>query len=251
MKMSPVKVFIAYILVIAVCAALYFFLPDVLNRKVTFGDSLYFSVVTITTLGYGDLSPISDVGKAIAAIEALMGVLLIGMFLQTVSNQLLEKEERKRIEAAKDNLKAQYNAWRHDIIYSLLFLAEPGKGVDAELPDRLTDADMFREYFRERWNAIANNISSESYYSNEIVHGLEAFQHHIETFLTVSRISNSQVLKQLTRYVNHLRNLRRRNLDEHDDQKGFMRDLWSILAQWDYSSGYHKKDILLEAIDSA
>lgn len=252
--MTPVKVFVAYISVIVVSAGLYFYLPDVLNKEITFGDSLYFSVVTITTLGYGDLSPISGIGKAVAAIEALLGVILMGGFLLAVSNQLLEKEERKRIEAAKENLKAQYNAWKHDIMYSLLFLTEPGKVVDSALPDKLSDVDTFRKYFKEndsaRWNAIANNLSNESYYSNEIVHGLEVFQHHIETFLTVSRISNPEVLKQLTRYVNHLRNLRKRDLDEHDDQKGFMTDLWSILAQWDFSSGVHKRDVFLEAIDS-
>lgn len=254
MKITPVKVFVAYVAIIAISAALYFHIPDVFNKEIAFGDSLYFSVVTITTLGYGDLSPINGIGKAIAAIEAFLGVILMGVFLLAVSNQLLEKEERKRINAAKENLKAQYNAWKHDIMYPLLFLAEPGKGVDSSLPDKLNDVEFFREYFKKNnsalWNAIANNLSNESYYSNEIVHGLEAFQHHIETFLTVSRLSNPEVLKQLTRYVNHLRNLRKRDLDEYDDQKGFMRDLWSILAQWDHTSGDHKRDVLLEAIDS-
>jgi len=254
MKLTPAKVLITYLLVILISAALYFSLPKIFENDINFGDSLYFSVVTITTLGYGDLSPISGVGKFIAAIEALLGVVLMGVFLLAVSNQLIENEERKRINAAKENLKAQYNAWKHDIIYSLLFLAEPGKGVNSELPDRLMDVGEFREYFKEddssRWYAIANNLSSENYYSNEIIHGLEAFQHHIETFISVSRISNPDTLKRLTRYVNHLRSLRKRDLDKYDDQKGFMRDLWSILAQWDFSAGDHKRDILLEAIDS-
>ena len=254
MKVTPAKVFVAYISVIVVSAALYFYLPDVLNKEITFGDSLYFSVVTITTLGYGDLSPISGIGKTVASIEALFRVILMGVFLLAVSNQLLDKEERKRIEAAKENLKSQYDAWKHDIMYSLLFLAEPDNGVYSTLPDKLNDAATFREYFKEndsdRWYSIANNLSSESYYSNEIVHGLEVFQHNIETFLTVSRISNPEVLKQLTRYVNHLRKLRKCDLDEYDDTKRFMRDLWSILAQWDFYSGDHKRDIFLEIIDS-
>ena len=254
MKLTPVEVFVVYVSVILISAALYFSIPGIFKNNITLGDSLYFSVVTITTLGYGDLSPISGIGKTIAGIEALLGVILMGVFLLVVSNQLIENEERKRIDAAKENLKAQYNAWKHDIMYSLLFLVEPGNSVDSSLPDKLTDVNMFREYFKEddsaRWYAISNNLSSESYYSNEIIHGLEAFQHHIETFITISRISDPEVLKQLTRYVNHLRSLRKRDLDEYDDQKGFMRDLWSILAQWDFVSGDHKRDMLLEAIDS-
>lgn len=253
MKITPVKVFVAYASVIFMSAVLYFYLPGIFEKKNTFVDSLYFSVVTITTLGYGDISPVSGIGKTIAAIEALLGVILIGVFLLAVSNQLIEKEERKRINAAKENLKAQYSAWKHDIMYSLLFLAEPGKSVSSEMPDKLTDVNIFREYFKEkdraRWYAIANNLSSTNYYSNEIIHGLESFQHHIETFITISRISKPDVLKQLTYYVNHLRSLRKCDLDEYDDKKKFMRDLWSILSQWDFSLD-HKRDILLEAIEN-
>jgi hypothetical protein len=34
---------------------------------------MYFSLVTITTLGYGDLSPASDIGRAVAAGAAVLG----------------------------------------------------------------------------------------------------------------------------------------------------------------------------------
>ncbi len=253
MKLTPLKVFFAYISVVLICALIYVSVPEMFKEKITLGDSLYFSVVTITTLGYGDLSPISDFGKAIAALEAFLGVVLMGLFLLSVSNQQIEKEERKRIDAAKENLKAQYNAWKQNVIYSLLFLSEPGNGVASDLAEQLTDVNDFREYFKEdndvRWYAVANNISSDNYHSNEVIHGLENLQSHIETFIAVSRIRETEVLKLLTQYVNHLRSLRRRDLDDYDDQKGFMRDLWSILAQWDFSSGDHGKDILLDTID--
>jgi len=66
---------------------------------------------------------------------------------------------------------------------------------------------------------------------------IENLQSHVETFIAVSRVGETEILKQLTQYVNHLRSMHRRNLDDYDDQKVFMRDLWSILAQWDFSSG--------------
>jgi len=130
-------------------------------------------------------------------------------------------------------------------MYPLLFLADPGKGVDSSLPDKLNDVENFRKYFKEndnfRWYSVANNLSSESYYSNEILYGIETLQNHIETFITVSRLSNPETLKELTHYVNHLRYLRKRDLDDYDDQKGFMRGLWSVLAQWDHAVGDHKR----------
>lgn len=49
-----------------------------------FASSLYFSIVTWTTLGYGDLKPIDDL-RLLASLEAFMGYIymavLIGLFL--------------------------------------------------------------------------------------------------------------------------------------------------------------------------
>lgn len=51
-------------------------------------EALYFSVVTITTLGYGDMRPISPFGQGLALLEPLLGfvmvVLVIGVFLTGV-----------------------------------------------------------------------------------------------------------------------------------------------------------------------
>ena len=51
-------------------------------------ELLYFSLVTLTTLGYGDISPVSPIARALASIEAVTGVLysallvarLVGMY---------------------------------------------------------------------------------------------------------------------------------------------------------------------------
>jgi len=50
-----------------------------------FLDALYFSAITITTLGYGDVLPLNTVGKVVSASESLLGVVLIGLFLNTLS----------------------------------------------------------------------------------------------------------------------------------------------------------------------
>jgi hypothetical protein len=53
----------------------------------------YFSFVTITTLGYGDITPVTEVVKAITALEAVVGQLylvvavawLVGMYVSKKS----------------------------------------------------------------------------------------------------------------------------------------------------------------------
>lgn len=44
-------------------------------------DSLYFSVVTYTTLGYGDISPTLGLSRFFAAIEALIGGFTLALFV--------------------------------------------------------------------------------------------------------------------------------------------------------------------------
>lgn len=47
----------------------------------------YFSAVTITTLGYGDIVPITNLARIIVAAESILGIVLIGLFLNSLSRE--------------------------------------------------------------------------------------------------------------------------------------------------------------------
>ena len=47
-------------------------------------DSVYFSAITLTTIGYGDFSPKTDAGKLFTIIYIGVGVGLILTFINTV-----------------------------------------------------------------------------------------------------------------------------------------------------------------------
>lgn len=51
----------------------------------TFGDALWWSIVTTTTVGYGDISPTTPAGRVIAVILMLFGIGLIGMLTGTIT----------------------------------------------------------------------------------------------------------------------------------------------------------------------
>jgi len=53
----------------------------------------YFSVVTITTLGYGDVLPITVAGQATAMIEVVMGYIMLGGLLAIFSNKIARRAE--------------------------------------------------------------------------------------------------------------------------------------------------------------
>jgi hypothetical protein len=53
----------------------------------TRSDFLYFSYVTLSTTGYGDLSPVNDIGRMLAVIEALIGqIYLVTVVAMIVAN---------------------------------------------------------------------------------------------------------------------------------------------------------------------
>ncbi len=50
----------------------------------SFWHATYFSVVTITTLGYGDLYPTSDLMRMLCSFESVSGIVIIGLFLNSL-----------------------------------------------------------------------------------------------------------------------------------------------------------------------
>lgn len=57
-----------------------------------FGDSLWWSFVTATTVGYGDISPTTTLGRIIAVILMLSGVGFMGMLSATIATYFLRDE---------------------------------------------------------------------------------------------------------------------------------------------------------------
>lgn len=53
----------------------------------TFPRMLYYSVVTITTLGYGDIVPLTNCARILTAIEAVVGVVLLGAFVNALTSR--------------------------------------------------------------------------------------------------------------------------------------------------------------------
>ncbi len=49
----------------------------------TFFDALYFSGVTLATLGYGDISPINPIARTFALYEVFAGILLVAVAIAT------------------------------------------------------------------------------------------------------------------------------------------------------------------------
>ena len=76
----------------------------------TFHDAFYWAAITLTTVGYGDFSPVSDMGKTLSIISSLLGIGIIAMlssiitagYMQELNRRLKEEEEKQGTEKKED-----------------------------------------------------------------------------------------------------------------------------------------------------
>jgi voltage-gated potassium channel len=63
------------------------------TRALSFPEAIHFSIVTISTVGYGDIVPASNLARVLAFIEVVCGVMLL---LFGVSELLEYTREHRR-----------------------------------------------------------------------------------------------------------------------------------------------------------
>ena len=77
------------------------------NRSIgSYGDALWWAIVTATTVGYGDVSPVTVEGRVIAVLLMLVGIGVISIFTATVASFFFEQEQESETAALAARLDA-------------------------------------------------------------------------------------------------------------------------------------------------
>lgn len=93
-KSQLLAVLILIIVYIFVSAMLVFQLePNLFN---TFFDALYWATISITTIGYGDISPVTGIGRMITMISALVGMAVIALPTGIITAAYMNEITRKK-----------------------------------------------------------------------------------------------------------------------------------------------------------
>lgn len=61
----------------------------------TYADAVWWAVVTSTTVGYGDISPETVVGRLIAVVLMIFGIGLLGLVTSSVASYFIQKGQRE------------------------------------------------------------------------------------------------------------------------------------------------------------
>ena len=198
-------------------------------HDISFARGLYFSVVTVSSLGYGDLQP-DGIAKFLAGAEVLLGLGFIGVMIAKLTSRplsylvsrLFVSETKRQLQ----HFKALFDSRRSDLdallrVVSKVYQQTPGGaggadensgeldgfgsalgrlyGASAELHDYLQDEGLHRSYFvlapTNSLVQVAEAVEKAYFYLGQII-------------VSLPGSSNSSILDHVLTYGN------RRTIDD-------------------------------------
>lgn len=76
--------------------------PASFSRQLSILDSIYFSVITIATVGYGDIAPVAGHAKVLTIFEVLLGLLYI-LFIVSIFLSVFLKHQDQEVNRKAEN----------------------------------------------------------------------------------------------------------------------------------------------------
>ena len=84
-------VILALLIILLFCAVLL-----MIAERLPFGEALYLSAITGLTVGYGDITPTTTVGRIVCVVIGMIGVVFFGIVVAVATRALAQTAEKKR-----------------------------------------------------------------------------------------------------------------------------------------------------------
>ena len=96
-SLNKILVYFFFVLIlVTIIGTLMFMVESGVNPNFSsIGTSIYWAIVTMTTVGYGDITPVTGVGKVLSAFVMLLGYTIIAVPTGIVSATIIDETNRK------------------------------------------------------------------------------------------------------------------------------------------------------------
>lgn len=103
---AKILIFMLFVYIMAVIlGTIIFMVEDGYNDKITsIPRGIYWAVVTLTTVGYGDVTPVTPVGQFIAIVIMILGYSIIAVPTGIVAGETMAEHRRSKEEEAENDL---------------------------------------------------------------------------------------------------------------------------------------------------
>lgn len=96
--LKVVRLFLTIFMIFFISSGLFFFVESGVNSGVrTFGDAFYFTVVALTTVGFGDITPMSEGGRWVTVVMILSGIILIPWEVSRIVKEWVHMATKREI----------------------------------------------------------------------------------------------------------------------------------------------------------
>lgn len=253
MKIRPISILLFYLLLIVLFCLIYYCFADQWECPLSLVDSFYLSAVTITTLGYGDITPTGNVAKILVSVQAILGVATIGYFLVSVAQEIADLSTSKQSKISKQIIREQYADFRKYSISQVLAALDQENSTDWIEVDRLMKPEnMFDRVGLPNspiWQIVKHGFVSNGSF-DEIKKLMLVFEKNIESFIYRSNSENYESINSIVKYRNNLMRLQLVETEEDTDSDLFMRALHQLLTQFDVNKEKIVSDEFLGSVEA-
>ncbi len=150
---ARLKIFLVVFFAVIVCGTLGFMAIE----DISIADAFYFSIVTISTVGYGDIHPATSGGKILAVFLIILGV---GTFLGVIANATELFLSRRETKVRVQKLNMVIGTFFSEVGTRLLkIFCESDPGLETIQPDLVITNDWSDEDFKD----VAKKLKSYTY----------------------------------------------------------------------------------------
>lgn len=116
-SMRKIIVFFLFVVVMVVCIGTIMFMIEGTHEESSFNNiftSIYWAIVTMTTVGYGDITPVTSIGRFLSAVVMLLGYTIIavptGIVSASMAKNIIDKHQRREFRLCPHCHTSEYDA---------------------------------------------------------------------------------------------------------------------------------------------